>query len=64
MPATPTQAVVGGLFFALIALIPASAAADLVLLTNGRTIQVEVCLFEGDTALLIFPGGGEVRTPR
>jgi soluble lytic murein transglycosylase-like protein len=64
MPATPTPAVVGGLFFALFALIPASAAADLVLLTNGRTIQVEVCLFEGDTALLIFPGGGEVRTPR
>jgi soluble lytic murein transglycosylase-like protein len=64
MSATPTPAVVGGLFIALSVLVPSTAAADLVRLTNGRTIQVDVCLFEGDTAIFVFPGGGEVRTPR
>jgi soluble lytic murein transglycosylase-like protein len=64
MSATPTPAVVGGLFIALSVLGPSTAAADLVRLTNGRTIRVEVCLFDGDTAIFVFPGGGEVRTPR
>lgn len=64
MSANPTPAVVGGLVCALSVLWPASAAADLVRLTNGRTITVEMCLFEGDTAIFVFPGGGEVRTPR
>jgi soluble lytic murein transglycosylase-like protein len=64
MPATPTPAVVGGLFAALSVLFPSAAAADLVRLTNGRVIKVDVCLFEGDTAIFVFPGGGEVRTPR
>ncbi len=64
MRATPTPAVVGGLFMALSVLMPSAAEADLVRLTNGRTIRVDVCLFEGDTAIFVFPGGGEVRTPR
>ena len=64
MPATPTPAAVGGLFAALSVLFPSAAAADLVRLTNGRVIKVDVCLFEGETAIFVFPGGGEVRTPR
>jgi len=64
MSATPTPTVVGGLVCVLSVFWPAPAAADLVRLTNGRTIKVEMCLFEGDTAIFVFPGGGEVRTPR
>lgn len=64
MPATPTPAVVGGLFVLLSVLFPSLAAADLVRLTNGRTVQVDACFFEGETAIFVFPGGGEVRTPR
>jgi len=64
MPATPTPAVVGGLSVLLSVLIPSTAAADMVRLTNGRTVKVEVCLFEGDSAIFVFPGGGRVRTPR
>ncbi len=64
MPATPTPAVVGGLLVALLVCLPSTAAADIVRLTNGRTITVELCLFEGDSVIFVMPGGGEVRAPR
>ena len=37
------------------------AAADIVRLSHGRTMVVDVCRFEGDTVILVLPGGGEVR---
>jgi hypothetical protein len=40
------------------------ATADIVRLTNGRTLAVELCRFEGDQAVLSMLGGGEVRIPR
>jgi soluble lytic murein transglycosylase-like protein len=65
MPAYPTPALgIGCLLAVGFALYPAAAHADLVRLTNGRTIKVEVCLFEGETAVLVLPGGGQVRTAR
>jgi hypothetical protein len=46
----------------LLALAPAVASADIVRLSNGRTMSVEVCRFEGDNVILVFHGGGEVQT--
>ena len=40
------------------------AGADIVRLTNGRTMNVESARFEGDTVILIMRGGGEIRAPR
>jgi soluble lytic murein transglycosylase-like protein len=40
------------------------AAADIVRLTNGRTLTVDVCRFDGEQAVLTLPGGGEIRIPR
>lgn len=37
------------------------ASADIVRLAHGRTMTVDVCRFEGDTVILVLPGGGEVR---
>jgi hypothetical protein len=48
----------------LAALRPVPARAEIVKFTNGRTLQVEACLFEGDAVRLIMPGGGEIRAPR
>jgi soluble lytic murein transglycosylase-like protein len=45
-------------------LAPVSASADSVRLTNGRTLKVEACRFEGDVVVLSMPGGGEIRAPR
>lgn len=39
----------------------APAGAEIVRLTNGRTMTVEMCRFEGDVATLVLRGGGEVR---
>ncbi|HUF47013.1 MAG TPA: lytic transglycosylase domain-containing protein [Vicinamibacterales bacterium] len=64
MSAAPIPAVVGVLVAAMAALVPSTASADLVRLTNGRVIKVDLCRFEGDQAILSMPGGGEVRTPR
>ena len=64
MRGVPAPAAAGMLVAVVAALAPAPASADLVRLTNGRVIKVEVCRFEGDRAILVMPGGGEVRTPR
>jgi hypothetical protein len=55
-----------GVLVALVAVLawPATAAADIVRLTNGRTMLVELCRFEGDTVVLVLHGGGEIRAPR
>ena len=37
------------------------AFADIVRLTNGRTMTVESCAFEGDMVIFKMPGGGEIR---
>jgi hypothetical protein len=37
------------------------ASADIVRLAHGRTMTVDGCRFEGDTVILLLPGGGEVR---
>ncbi|HVT48298.1 MAG TPA: lytic transglycosylase domain-containing protein [Vicinamibacterales bacterium] len=42
---------------------PATARADIVRLTNGRTMTVDDCRFEGDTVVLVMRGGGEIRAP-
>lgn len=43
---------------------PAPARADLVRLTNGRLVPVASCVFNGDTVILRFRNGGDVRMPR
>jgi soluble lytic murein transglycosylase-like protein len=40
------------------------AAAEIVRLTNGRTLIVDYCRFEGDVVVIIFRNGGELRAPR
>jgi hypothetical protein len=40
------------------------ASADIVRLAHGRTMTVDGCRFEGDTVILLLPGGGEVRAHR
>jgi soluble lytic murein transglycosylase-like protein len=54
----------GGLCLLLTLLIPASAGADIVRLSNGRTMLVDSCRFEGEVAVLRMMGGGEIRAPR
>lgn len=39
----------------------ATAHAEIVRLTNGRTMTVESAVFEGETVILVLPGGGEIR---
>ena len=38
--------------------------ADIVRLTNGRTMTVESCIFDGDTVIFKMPHGGEIRAPK
>lgn len=45
-------------------LAPARAGADIVRFTNGRTMNVVVCRFDGDTVILTLPNGGELQAPR
>jgi soluble lytic murein transglycosylase-like protein len=45
----------------LTGLASAPAFADIVRLTNGRTMTVESCAFEGDMVIFKMPGGGEIR---
>jgi hypothetical protein len=47
-----------------ILLVPGFAGADIVRLTNGRTMVVDSCRFEGDKVVFLMHGGGEVRAPR
>jgi soluble lytic murein transglycosylase-like protein len=44
--------------------VPGTAGADIVRLTNGRTMTVESCVFEGDTVIFKMPNGGEIKAPR
>lgn len=44
--------------------VPLVARADIIRLSNGRTMTVESCRFEGETAVLVLRGGGEVTAPR
>lgn len=37
------------------------AGADIVRLTNGRTMTVDSCVFDGDHVVFRMPGGGEIR---
>jgi soluble lytic murein transglycosylase-like protein len=52
------------LAFALLLALPGQARADLVRMTNGRVISVEAVRFEGDSVILEFRGGGEVKAPK
>jgi soluble lytic murein transglycosylase-like protein len=49
---------------AVMALIPGTASADLVRLTNGRVISVESWQLKGDTAVLVFRDGGQMEAPQ
>jgi soluble lytic murein transglycosylase-like protein len=40
------------------------ASADVVKFSNGRTLAVTSCRFEGASAVLTLRGGGELRAPR
>lgn len=51
------------LIFSLL-LVPALADADIVRLSNGRTMNVEFCRFEGEIVILIMRGGGEIRAAK
>ena len=46
----------------LIGLAGSPAFADIVRLTNGRTMTVDSCAFEGDMVIFRMPNGGEIRT--
>ena len=52
------------LAFALLLALPGQARADLVRMSNGRVISVEAVRFEGDSVILEFRGGGEVKAPK
>lgn len=42
-------------------LVAQPARADIVKLTNGRTMNVDSCVFEGKDVIFKMPGGGEIR---
>jgi soluble lytic murein transglycosylase-like protein len=46
------------------ALLPAPASADIILLTNGRTLSVSAARFDGESVVLSMPSGGEIRVAR
>jgi soluble lytic murein transglycosylase-like protein len=52
------------LSLALILVLPGAAWADILKLTNGRTMSVESCRFDGDTVIIEFRGGGEVKASK
>jgi hypothetical protein len=58
MPVTPRAAL--ALLAAAVALLPASASAELVYLTNGRSLSVRTIQVEGDRVRLELRAGGEV----
>jgi hypothetical protein len=53
-----------GVLLAVIFFSATPAAADIVRLSHGRTMTVDSCRFEGETVILVLPGGGEVRAHR
>ena len=48
----------------LVGLVPVPAAADLVTLRGGRVLSVKAVRFDGDEAVIVLRGGGEMRAPR
>ena len=45
-------------------LVPVPAAAELVTLRGGRVLSVKAVRFDGDEAVIVLRGGGEMRAPR
>jgi soluble lytic murein transglycosylase-like protein len=45
-------------------LLSAPASAEILLLTNGRTLSVSAARFDGESVVLSMPGGGEIRVAR
>lgn len=43
---------------------PADAAAEILRLTNGRTMTVDLCRFEGEWAIVTLRNGGEIKMPK
>ena len=59
MPTFRASALLAG---ALVVAAPASA--EIVRLTNGRTMTVDFCRFEGNSVVFVMRGGGEIRAPK
>src|SRR5215472_444131 len=49
---------------ALLLTVPRPASADIIKLTNGRTMSVDSCRFDGESVIIVFHGGGEVRASK
>lgn len=45
-------------------LLPGTASAEILLLTNGRTLTVEAARLDGESVLVSLPGRGEIRIAR
>lgn len=45
-------------------LLSGPVSAEILLLTNGRTLTVDAARFDGESVVLSMPGGGEVRVAR
>jgi len=56
-------AIAAVLVVGLAGVVPA-AGADIVRLTNGRTMTVEMARFEGENVILVMRGGGEIKAAR
>ena len=44
--------------------LPGQASAEIVRLTNGRTMTVDLCRFEGEWAIVMLRNGGEIKMPK
>ena len=44
--------------------VPTEAGAEILRLTNGRTMIVDVCRFEGEWAIVTLRNGGEIKMPK
>ena len=44
--------------------LPIEASAEILRLTNGRTMIVDVCRFEGEWAIVTLRNGGEIKMPK
>jgi soluble lytic murein transglycosylase-like protein len=51
------------LLLSAVLLLPATAGADIALLSTGATMKVSAQRVEGDTVVLVLKGGGEVGVP-
>jgi soluble lytic murein transglycosylase-like protein len=48
-------------FVSAFCLLAAPSGAEIVRLTNGRSLTVDACRMDGELAILLMPGGGEIR---